>query len=127
MLIGKLWVRIKGGLLLLKEDLAAEGEVREKAEAFLEKLEALFRDPGVKEGVSTDNAARLDAVREKIEVASKQATLSEESQPPDLEQISRPTEDELMREWDELTARRGRQKGDSPDKEVPSPNPRRLG
>jgi hypothetical protein len=127
MLFGKLWVRIKGELLLLKDDLAAEGEVREKAEAFLEKLEALFREPGVKEAVPPDNAARLAAVTEKIEVASKQATLSEEPQPQDLKRISRPTAEELMREWDELTATRKRHEGDSPGKEVPPPNPRRLG
>jgi len=45
MLLDKLWLRIKGEFLLLKEDMASGDDLREKAETFLDKLEGLLGAP----------------------------------------------------------------------------------
>ena len=73
MLFEKLWVRIRGELLTLKEDLFERGELRQKAEDFLEKLEQKLESEDSRADSKLDFPKRLDKVREKMERAVNEA------------------------------------------------------
>ena len=101
MLFEKLWVRIRGELLTLKEDLFERGELRQKAEDFLEKLEQKLESEDSRADSKLDFPKRLDKVREKMERAVNEAR--RESQLTSVRKSSDSiTLEELETAWDEL-------------------------
>jgi hypothetical protein len=116
MSFGKLWVRMKGELLTLKEDFASEGDVGDKAEAFLTKLERLFATPSD----PTPAAGRLEErVRDITERIDRQVP-SETLQVPSLQ--------ELSDAYEELRSIKAAGKTVTSSEDEPlGPNPRRLG
>ncbi|MEJ2715673.1 MAG: hypothetical protein P8182_00800 [Deltaproteobacteria bacterium] len=123
MFLDKLWLRIRGELIVLKEDLTGEGALRERAEDFLEKLERRLSADDSTAEVRSDPLTRLDAMKRKIDEARSEGR--------DLEQANsstdRPSLDELERAWEELKKLREEKRRVSPEQEEPPPNPRRLG
>ena len=110
MFLDKLWIRIRGELLTLTEDLSTGQDVRDKAEALLATLERRVRGEDAEtvpdrtgEGASTTQRAGAVAGAE----------------PASLEEIEQQLE-ELKRRKDDLT-RPGTQSDQTP------PNPRKLG
>jgi hypothetical protein len=123
MFLDKLWLRIRGELLVLKEDLTGEGTLRERAEDFLEKLERRLSADDSTAEVRSDPLTRLDAMKRKIDEARSEGR--------DLERATastdRPSLDELERAWEELKKLREEKRRVSPEQGEPPPNPRRLG
>ncbi len=115
MLLDKLWVRIKGEILTLKEDLT-NSDLRTDAESFLEKIE---RRIGFEKS-QTDNqdlSARVDKVADKIKKASKHEDLIPRS-------TDKATIEELREALDRLESKKQQSKNKTADLE---PNPRVLG
>jgi hypothetical protein len=123
MFLEKLWLRIRGELLLLKEDLTGEGALRERAEDFLEKLERRVSGEDVQEEPRSDPLTRLDAVKRKIEKARLQVP----GHGSTTEKTDRPSVNELERAWEELKKLRDEKRRVSPEESEPRPNPRKLG
>jgi hypothetical protein len=120
MLLDKLWVRIRGEFLALKEDLSGEGDVRQRAEQFLDKLERRLGEACHGEAPAQNIDARLAAVSRKLDEASPGEALR-------TTRDDAPTLEELHEACEELRRLRSQPPGDAPDDSAPSPNPRRLG
>ena len=127
MLFGKLWVRIKGEFLALKDDLTGEWEGRDKALEFLEKLERRVREPQEKDNSRDDPVVRLDRVARKIEQGQDEGSEDFRGQERAPERRAAPSTEELEKLWEELRSLREKRKTESPPKERKGPNPRRLG
>ncbi len=127
MLFGKLWIRIKGEFLALKDDLTGEWEGRDKALEFLEKLERRFREPQEKDNSQYDPVVRLDRVARKIEEQPDEGSEDFRRQERAPERQAAPSTEELERLWEELRSLREKRKTESPPKKRNEPNPRRLG
>jgi hypothetical protein len=127
MLFGKLWVRIKGEFLALKEDLSGEWEGRDKALEFLEKLERRFREPEERDDAPDDPVERLDRVARRIEKDPHESseTVGERNREPVLRDA--PSTEELEKLWEELRSLREKGKTEPPRKKRKRSNPRRLG
>jgi DNA repair exonuclease SbcCD nuclease subunit len=123
MFLEKLWLRIRGELLLLKEDLTGEGALRERAEDFLQKLERRLSADDVPDEARSDPLARLDAVKRKMEEARSKVRDREHT----TEKTDRPSLDELERAWEELKKLREDKRRLSTEGNEPPPNPRKLG
>jgi hypothetical protein len=107
MFFDKLFVRIKGELLSLKEDLSAEEDLRGRAEILLRRLEG-------KPGSGEENAAEgQSAGLTAAELRKKQTSRTD-------------VPAELRKEWEDLM-RRKEEKTATSDGDVPPPNPRELG
>ena len=120
MLLDKLWVRIRGEFLALKEDLSGEGDVRQQAEQFLDKLERRLGEACRDEVPSRDIEARLAAVSKKLEEGSTRES-------PVATCDDAPTLEELHEAWEELRRLRNQRSEDASAEQAPPPNPRRLG
>jgi hypothetical protein len=106
MLLDKLWVRIKGEFLSLKEDVSAAEDIKEKAELLLKKLEQRL---GLAErGIDpTESDRTRNSIRDRG--------------------IDQESLREIERQWDELMQRKDREQAE-PKQETPTkPNPRTLG
>lgn len=123
MFLEKLWLRIRGELLLLKEDLTGEGELRERAENFLQKLERRLRAEDLSDEARSDPLIRIDAVKRKME----EARLKVRDQGLTGQETDRPSLDELEQAWEELKKLRDDKRRLSPEGKEPPPNPRKLG
>jgi DNA repair exonuclease SbcCD nuclease subunit len=123
MFLEKLWLRIRGELLLLKEDLTGEGALRERAEDVLQKLERRLSAEDVPDEARSDPLTRLDAVKRKMEEARSKVRDHERT----TEKTDRPSLDELERAWDELKKLRDDKRRLSPEGKEPPPSPRKLG
>lgn len=113
MFIEKLWLRIRGELLTLKEDLAAEDELRGKAERLLEKIEERFV------GSSEDRADLHPKSQDEQRQATSRTTAAESE--------ARRSIDEIKQEWEELVKLKEDRKATPAQEESIPPNPRRLG
>lgn len=120
MLLDKLWVRIRGEFLALKEDLSGEGDVRQKAEQFLDKLERRLGEACRGQAPVEDIDARLAAVSRRLQERNAGESSS-------ATYDGAPTLEELHEAWEELRRLRSQHPGDAPDNPPPPPNPRRLG
>lgn len=118
MFFDKLWVRIKGDLLIMKDDLAAGENLRERATILLGRLEDLLRN---KESEGEDGAQEESHAEESSQGEMESTgTLAARGRSDTALQ-------NIRHEWEELvTLREGRQEN-SRDAQVPPPNPRRLG
>jgi hypothetical protein len=117
MFFDKLWVRIKGDLLIMKDDLAAGENLRERAAILLARLEDLLgnRESEGGEGIQEDHAE--GSAQDKSE--STRTLASGGSGDHALQDIHR--------EWEELVKLREKKQEDSKDSQIPRPNPRSLG
>jgi hypothetical protein len=106
MLLDKLWVRIRGGLLALKDDFSLDEDIRGKAEALLEKLD-------LREGVEK---------RESHPESTTDVSEMRETQPG-----RKATLEEIRQEWEELLRRKEQEKARTTEPPKGPPNPRRLG
>ncbi len=110
MFIDKLWVRIKGELLTLKEDLSVTEDLRTKAGRLLDHVQERviggYPDPTV---IDHESQAPPSVGQEKVSERTRR----------DLADIEQ--------EWQELAKERDRQKGTDEETKSPPPNPRRLG
>jgi len=105
MLLDKLWVRIRGSLLSLKDDFSLGEDRRRKAEGLLEKLHL---------GAETEpSESRKEGAPE-----SRPISKSQEDRTASLE--------EIRQEWEELMRQQQESKSPSSDS-PPPPNPRKLG
>ncbi|MEW6136982.1 MAG: hypothetical protein AB1733_02035 [Thermodesulfobacteriota bacterium] len=102
MFLEKLWVRLRGELIAFRDDMRSEKDLREKAEALLERVEKRLS------GVSREGDERSEA--------------RSEVQEPDIQSLH-----QIQGEWEELRSRRERKHDHSEEAEPPPPNPRRLG
>lgn len=127
MFLDKLWLRIKGRLLLLREDLAGEGDLRDRALDFLEKLERRLDAPDFKADSGADPATRLDAVAGRMEESARKARTGADREYRRGKSPEPPSLEELERAWEELKRLREKQGKESSDRETPPPNPRKLG
>lgn len=126
MFLDKIWVRIKGELLTLKEDLSSRGEANETDKELLERLERRFFGSGSPAGVDEDASRRLDRLAKKINSLSEDRAGTDErgygaagsEQPLSLQ--------DLEQALNELKGRKA-QKSDEPSHTQPPANPRRLG
>jgi hypothetical protein len=109
MFLEKLWLRIKGELILIREDLGAGRDIREKAELLLQKLENRL---GFLTGAEKAQADRLDT--------SQGGSSEKETQ---AEQSFR----EIEQEWQDLVKLREKEQRKSEGDKATPPNPRTLG
>jgi hypothetical protein len=106
MLLDKLWVRIRGSLLTLKEDFSLGDEVRDKAQRLLEKLDL------------------QEASRETANGAEKP---SEGDREEHVQVTRTQTLEEIKQEWEELLRSKESGKDRTSGSSQQPPNPRRLG
>lgn len=106
MLLDKLWVRIRGSLLVLKDDLSLGEDIRRKAEGLLEKL---------------------DLREETDELESRSDAKSEVQQLGQAQGSRKQTLEEIRQEWEGLLRRKEQDEGQSSEELQPPPNPRKLG
>lgn len=126
MFFGKLWVRIRGELVTLRDDLLGEGELRQKGKEFLEKLERSLDAPDFRADADGDLEARLDAVTRRLDELEMSVGIRKET----FESGNRTggqSAEGLEKALDELKRSRESGKDQSPDKQAPPPNPRTLG
>ncbi|MBI4963885.1 MAG: hypothetical protein HY913_11465 [Desulfomonile tiedjei] len=119
MFLDKLWVRIKGDLLIMKDDLAAGASLREKASILLARLEELVKDKELetREGNQESHSSKGSEERD---AASGTSAASEDREHAALK--------DLRREWEELVKLRDETGEKSKDSGTPPPpNPRKLG
>jgi len=126
MFLDKVWLRIKGELLVLRENLTRKDDQREKAEGLPEKLEQLLNRTGFKTDSPPDVKPRLKGVEESIEQTTDTALRTTGGRGETRETPQRSLA-ELERILDEA-ARLPDGKSEEPhDAETPPPNPRKLG
>ena len=111
MFFDKLWLRIRGELLALKEDFSAGTDIGDKAEALLNKLEK--RINGFQSQTHQHESERLPH--------------GTQSKNQSLEASELKSLREIEQEWEDLMRRRNEHKGTSHESESVRPNPRRLG
>jgi len=111
MFLDKLWLRIKGELIILREDLSAGADLREKASLLLDKLEQRL-----------DLSDSDTQAQQRERPAGRSAEQAPESDSADSRSL-----DDIQREWQELVKLRGETKGRDDETEPPPPNPRTLG
>lgn len=102
MFLEKLWVRLRGELIAFRDDMRSDEDLREKAEALLDRLEKRLS------GVAGEGDDRSEA--------------TPRVQQPDIQSLH-----EIQNEWEELQTRRERKHDRSEVAEPSPPNPRRLG
>lgn len=109
MFLEKLWLRIKGELIVFREDLGASQDIKEKAERLLQKLE--------------DQLASMTG-RQKQEGERPDASPGEslEKEPQAAESLR-----EIEQEWQELLKLREEQKEKDSSHQTTPRNPRTLG
>jgi len=120
MLLDKLWVRIRGEFLALKDDLRGEGDVRQRAEQFLEKLERRVGEVCRGEESAQDIDARLAAVSKRLEEGTSNETLRSNCE-------DAPSLQELHDSLAELQRARSQRSAETSSDQPLPPNPRRLG
>lgn len=126
MFLGKLWVRLRGELLTLRDDLLGEGEIRGKAREFLQKLEDSLDAPDFRADPRKDPLTRLDAVTKRMEELERAENSLRDPADPD-ERTERLSVHELEEAWEELKRSRKNPKHNTQDRKDPPPNPRTLG
>ncbi len=126
MLVDRLWLRIKGEFLALREDLAEEGALSRKADEFLRKLEARIGLSGSESDSQADASARVDALWKKMErdYGPERTTRPAQEEPHEAQS---PSLDDLEQAWEEVKGLRAQKKGETREEEAPPPNPRTLG
>ena len=126
MILDRLWIRIRGGLLSLKEDIAGDTELRSQAEDFLANLEKRLKLPPAEQDRSRDLTQRIDAIVKKIE----------EEQGPRADAVTQnlqtdrqeyPSVREMEKMWDDYLKKRDERNRQTESAEDDGPNPRRLG
>ena len=127
MFLDRLWVRIRGQLLTLKEDLFERGELRQKAEDFLGKLEEKLEGDDSRTASRLDFPERLDAVQKKMEQAVNEARTASQTSSVRKSSDSR-TLEELEAACDELMKLRKENKPQqtTPEHEEEPPKSRRT-
>jgi hypothetical protein len=115
MVIDKLWLRIKGELLTLRDDLSEGENLRARAEHLLQKLDEQFRQAPTEPGPSSEANAEQDRGQSSPETPV-------EAGKADPRSIG-----EIEEEWRELVRLRNGTKARPSPSEPPSPNPRKLG
>jgi hypothetical protein len=106
MLLDKLWVRIKGEFLSLKEDVSAGEDLKEKAELLLKKLEQRL-------GLASGDSEPTESGSTKNSVLDRG--------------MDRESLRDIERQWDELMQRKDRKQAKSQQETPTKPNPRTLG
>jgi len=106
MLLDKLWVRIRGSLLTLKDDFSLGDDIRDKAQGLLK---------------------RLDLHEEARETAPDPESPSQARPGEQTERRRTQTLEEIKQEWEELLRSKESGRSQSPDTSPQPPNPRRLG
>jgi hypothetical protein len=113
MFVAKLWVRIKGEVLALKDDLAQGGDLRDKASQLIEKIEQRL--------IADTERPLPDRVDSASEASSSRVSPERHAAPP-------PSVEELERAWQELRRLKDQANPPPPSRESsPGPNPRKLG
>jgi len=115
MVIDKLWLRIKGELLTLRDDLSEGENLRARAERLLQKLDEQFRQAPKEPGAS----AEADAERDREQYAPETSVEAGKAGTRSLEEIEE--------EWRELVRLRNGTKAKPSPPEQSGPNPRKLG
>ncbi len=111
MFLDKLWLRIRGELLTLKEDLSAGDDIRERAANLLDRVEHRISGEDMdRHGKGGDAETRNHRYG------------ADAGGHPDSRSL-----DELKKEWDVLKKQRDGSLGDLDEFEPPPPNPRQLG
>jgi len=118
MFFDKLWVRIKGDLLIIKDDLAAGENLRERAAILLARLEDLLKSKESEEGEGTQK--EHDAEKSTEDQMESTGTLA-------ASDTNHAALQRIHREWEELVKLRKEGQEDSEDSQNHPPNPRRLG
>lgn len=126
MFLDKLWLRIKGELLTLKEDISESGDLRERAERLLQRMEERLNRSGVMPSRESGIAHRSSGLPGKGELDSDHPG-SETRHFEDAESPELSTFPEIEREWEELMRRRKQKPASGQEEESPPPNPRTLG
>jgi hypothetical protein len=111
MFLDKLWLRIRGELLTLREDLSAGDDLRDKARTLLDRLEAALGDAG---GQTEQKSHERVAQRSRESEA--------EIRPSDMQSLR-----EIEVEWEKLRQRKDNGPRPEADEGPAPPNPRRLG
>lgn len=126
MFLDKLWVRIKGELLVLREDLTRKDDQREKAEKLPDKLEWLLGRIRLRPDSTLDLESRLKGVEESIEQATGTA-LKTTGDRGETRETPQRSPAELERILDEAARLPDGKREEPHDTEAPPPNPRNLG
>jgi hypothetical protein len=125
MFFSKLWLRIKGELITLRQDLLNEGEIRQKALNLLEKMENSLRESGAEISRTSDAEKKLEEIAGKLEEYSAHEQLSGGGRY--LGDREPPAARELEEAWNDLKrSRQDNSSSDSAGRDI-SPNPRKLG
>ena len=126
MLLDRLWIRIKGGLLSLKEDIAGDTDLRSQAEHLLEKLESRLMLPSSEQDRSRDPAKRIDAILKKMEKEQDTKAYAG-TRNLRIDRQEYPSVLEIEKMWDNYLKERDEKKVPTEDVKDDQPNPRRLG
>jgi len=111
MFLDKLWLRIKGELIILREDLSAGADIREKAAILLDKLEQRLNLPDLGSPRSDEEQRASRSVEQASESEGKSSS----------------SLDDIQREWQELAKQKDEPKISDDEDQHPPPNPRTLG
>jgi len=118
MFFDKLWVRIKGDLLIMKDDLAAAASLRKRAAVLLARLEELLTNKAREAGEGTQKGPHFEeSAQDKLEPGTDTA----------VEDAKHDALQDLRGEWERLMELREERHEESKDSDVPPPNPRKLG
>jgi hypothetical protein len=126
MLLDRLWIRIKGELLSLKEDIAGDTDLRSQAELLLDRLESRLMLPSSEKDRSRDPAQRIDTILKRME--EEQDTKADaDTQNLQADRQEHSSVREIEKIWDDFLEKRDERKGQTEDAKDDQPNPRRLG
>ena len=126
MFLGKLWVRIRGELLTLRDDVLGEGKLSDKTKEFLDKVEYSLDAPASRYDSDRDLLERLDAVTRRVDELEKSIGARKETRDSRTAPGVRSVE-ALEKALDELKRSRESGEDQSSDEQSPPPNPRTLG
>ncbi|MBM3298743.1 MAG: hypothetical protein FJY85_02170 [Deltaproteobacteria bacterium] len=111
MFLDKVWLRIRGELLTLREDLSAGDDLRERARSLLRRLEAALGGVGQESEAEESQSLSQHPEESRRDIG-----------PSNIESLR-----EIEREWEDLRERRDQAREPDGNMGPSSPNPRRLG
>jgi len=111
MFLDKLWVRLRGEVIALKEEVSSSTDLRDKAESLLRKLEERLGAPQPERDASSE-----------VEPEGRRVVERAEARAADSRALS-----DLKKELEELKKLRQPKEGEQHEAEPIKPNPRRLG
>ncbi len=126
MFLGKLWVRLRGELLTLRDDLTGEGELRGRSREFLEKVERSLNAPDFRADAEGDVVERIDALTRRLDHLEKKLGVGTKAYESPVGADTH-ADEALDKALEEHKRTRENENDQSPGSKAPPPKPRSLG